>query len=298
VTWDLRCCGDTWYAVEDGSLRGSPNDTLARVTLGSAWSDPLPPVCGATVLHSEHALHFEGTTTHVDSPVTWDSSTVSDVTIEAWFRSTTNAGPFLSFRDGSSVQEYFALYLSDGKVCAVGAKDPTNVTTSCTDEQTYADGAWHHAAVVLGTWPLLFVDGRTRKKPSTLPWPKNPLDVDLGHGPGGSCTTGYPWEDPSCYFAGDLDEVRIWAGLRSERELADYAATRLTSAPHIDDYGPYLLAYYQLEESDDLFAAQDSNADYHLVTAGPEQWQKPASNTAPLYGFPLMPTPWITPGAF
>jgi hypothetical protein len=118
-----------------------------------------------------------------------------------------------------------------------------------------------------------------------------PTRLELGHGPVGA---GGELQ----FLAGDLDEVRIWAGPRTSLQIRDYRATELGSSPDPLDYGPYLLGYFRLDESDDAVTVSDSNAGYHAISGGPEDAQYPEPHLGTLVGFSFDTSPWMTPGAF
>jgi hypothetical protein len=134
-----------------------------------------------------------------------------EITIELWFRTTAKFGPIWSIYDRQAFGDCLTLQLSDGKLCIIGAQSnaPDEVVPSCT-EQTYADGAWHHAGVVTGASPLLFVDGQRRAAPRTVLWLRSTSHLDLGEGQNQNpaCIAVFP-TDPSCFLTGDLDEVRM-----------------------------------------------------------------------------------------
>jgi len=246
-------------------------------------------VCGAAPLHSEHALHFDGLASHVEAPLVWIRGVGRALTIEAWFRTTSLSAALVEAYDESSPRR-LSLYVAGGSVCIEGVGDMLDPFTLCTTEQAFADGAWHHAAALLKDWSAsIFVDGATRAAPTSLgvlTVPDTLTNVNLGYGFVGS---GVPM-----YLAGDLDEVRIWAGPRSERELRDYAATRLPSTPARDSDN-LLLGYFALEEEGSANSALDANDKYYLDL---HDYIEAAAHPGTLVGFSFAQSPWISPGAF
>jgi Concanavalin A-like lectin/glucanases superfamily len=190
---------------------------------------------------------------------------------ELWFETTTPTGMlFEVYSDGQPGADR-STYLKEGQICFYVYV--TSFSEICTTTATFDDGAWHSAQATLGTGgQLLYVDGVLAA--SRLAVTASQFNYDtafrLGYGyigPEGALT----------YFAGVLDEVRVWSVERSPTELA---AGRRQS---IDPATPGLQGYWKLDESGTTAIAPDSTAAAHDGT---------------LIGFSFNPSPWVTPGAF
>jgi hypothetical protein len=301
VTDSLRCCDGAWYDLSHGGVTASVSDTLdgGERAYRAGWLDPLPPACGGTVVPSSHALHFEGVATFADISIPlldaqqhggWSTG----LTFEAWFRTTAAVAPLMLAYDDVSWAAV-SINVENGGVCfhyEVGVNPPFHEI--CTATRTLNDGAWHHAAVVVTASRLeLFEDGLVAlDAPQTPPLALPALldEVTLGRGAVGL-------QGDIDFLPGDLDEVRFWYGTRTPREIRDYRATGLTTAPKPDDGGPYLLGYYRLDESGDAQTLADSNAAYHVVTWETPLRPYPTSHPGEL-NLHESGSPWITPGAF
>ncbi|HTQ06928.1 MAG TPA: LamG-like jellyroll fold domain-containing protein [Polyangiaceae bacterium] len=257
-----------------GGVTGSAGTTLAAGAGG----------CGA-VIPSSHALHCEGTEAWGEiyfAPFSSDASSSwsKGETLELWFRTTAAVAPLISVWN-QMAWDVLSLNVVDGGLCAEfvsGRTPPYNEV--CTTTHTLNDGAWHHAALVAATSGLqFFEDGElVLEKPVAPPLvlPDQPNAVDLCQGLDGTQGT-------SLLLAGDLDEVRIWSGIRTPDEIKDYRATELCSAANSENGGVYLAAYYPLDESGDDMTIEDDSAVPH---------------SGEFYQNGVAGSPWITPGAF
>jgi hypothetical protein len=277
-----KCCDDGRWHVVSGDLQ--LEDTVA-----DPEESQLSPPCGGMVRHSSHALHFDGAS-YLELPLTYSPH---EVIFEIWFRTTAPSGPLLA-----SQSTPHRLYLSGGKLCFSPSEDGSDL---CTGETSFADGAWHHAAMSAGSlvkyreddiaYGGLYADG-TLRVPGTPAGFSASIDaLRAGYG---------PLDDPgvSVYFVGDLDEIRIWSNQRHPYEILDFYATGLTGERTM----ARLLGYFPLEESDVTTTSKNLALDIHYDCNGfPEEGAGGAGPELPdatLVGFGSGTSPWIAPGAF
>ncbi|MCD4527480.1 PKD domain-containing protein [Nocardioides sp. cx-173] len=165
------------------------------------------------------------------------TSTVQDsppdqMTVEAWFRTTSTAGGRIVGRDtagarGAKVDRL--LYLDAAGHVSFGVK-PNATLATLASPATYNDGGWHHAAGVLSPAGMqLYVDGELSGA--------NP-DVTVGEHlalgywrvGGGSAVAGLPGD-----LAGSIDEVAVYKRALAPAEIAEHvaAAGHGTATPNV-----------------------------------------------------------------
>ena len=241
--------------------------------------------CSGVVTSSSHALHCEGTVAwgeiyfglfNADQNSGWSRGE----TFELWFRTTAVVAPLLSVWN-QMAWDVLSINVVDGGLCAhfeAGRSPPYNDV--CTPTRTLNDGAWHHAALTATASGLQFFEDGVLilEKPlgPPLALPDQPNAVYLCQGPDGPQGTSH-------FLAGDLDEVRIWSGVRTPDEIQSYRATELCSAANTESGDVYLAAYYRLDESGDDTSIDDDSA-------------VPRAGSFYLNG--AMGPAWIAPGAF
>jgi hypothetical protein len=216
---------------------------------------------------SSHALRFDG----VGSLVVFPTGGADEhaFTAEVWFKTDAPTGMLVEVFATSGADR--SLYLKSGAVCFY-VFTPA-YSELCTASTSLNDGVWHHAAGVLGAnGQHLYVDGA--EKGSAANVTSSAFDFDMafragyGHiGPNGALV----------YFAGELDEIRLWS---TERAAADIAAARATA---IDPATAGLQGYWKLDESGASTTAKDATSHGYDGT---------------LMSFKVDPSPWVTPGAF
>lgn len=165
-------------------------------TLGPTW------VTGDSVLGSANsAVQFDGVDDRIDIGIL---RTAATITLEARVK-TTSTGTL----EIVSTSPLFFLY--QGKLCVY-----ENGVTVMTNE-TVNDGNWHHVAFSSdGTTTKLYIDGVLKKTSA--------------HTRSGGVTQafiGMQLGDQN-YFAGSIDEVRVWNVVRGDANISTYANQRLT----------------------------------------------------------------------
>jgi len=266
-----QCCADGRWHVVKGDHQYEPTPYVEYLL-----EDQRSPACGGTVWHSSRALHFDGAS-YLELPVEVGTGYPE---VEVWFRTSSPSGPLLA---GTSREH--RVYLSEGKLCfdSAGAND----LTLCTSEASFADGAWHHAA---HTRHGLYADGTMRVEGYDFNDPENVTTFRAGYNPVDGATPQY--------FAGDLDEIRIWRQHRHRTAILDYQATRLVD----EGTRRRLFGYYPLEQSGSESTASNEALPYIkpdcegiVAGAGGAEADLPG---AALVGFDFTTSPWIEPGAF
>ncbi|MGD0786020.1 MAG: LamG-like jellyroll fold domain-containing protein [Sedimentisphaerales bacterium] len=179
----------------DGTLQGTPLPT---------WG--VGQINGGLVLNGTSDYVYLGT----DSSLNFGDS--KPFTITAWINTTKEYGLIVSLRnpdsDGSDIDFAVGSEGGDddpGKAMILVRQDSGGEWASVTSINKVNDGTWHHvAAVRTGNTVELFVDGNSQGKNS-------------GAEAGGAITTnvraiGYEvyWGDDDSYFAGTIDDVRIY----------------------------------------------------------------------------------------
>lgn len=218
-----------------------------------------------------NALLFDGVDDEVLVTVGGGASETA-FSAEVWFKTSSPTGMLVEVFSANPIGADRSLYLEAGKVCfyVLGGM---GLSEACSAADTYADGAWHHAAGTLGSGgQKLYLDGAVAatglNTSSTFMYDKG-FRIGRGYiGPGG--INGLP-----TYFTGTLDDVRIWSVERSGAEISANAG-----AP-VDPTTTGLQAYWRLDESGSADMASDA------VQPGVD---------GVLTGFSFTPSPWV-PGA-
>lgn len=255
------------------------------------------------------ALQFDGTNDYVSFGSTAGLG-VTSFTLEAWIKrsaagttvSTGNGGvvgvPIISKgrceNDGSNVDANYFLGLNSSNQLVADFEDKNNglnhPITGIGSIPT--DSTWHHVSVTYdqpsGIWKL-YIDGNldnslTVSGVDLVRTPRNDsiqhaaigTALDSAGSPTGTCATN------AGYFAGSIDEARIWNFARSQFEIRETINQELTS-------GTGLIARWGLNEGKGSPVASSVGSFPGTLTGGPT-WFMPGSpfNIAP-------PTPPTAP---
>lgn len=182
------------------------------------------------------ALAFDG-----DDLVEVASAAALDVgatfTVEAWVRPTANSpsAALVAIWTGDKQGSAYSLSL-EGLVPTASVRAATgNTVATVSAGAPISQNAWHHIAFVFdnGTGTL-YVDGVQAGSAAGLPVVNNP---------GTPLRLGADAQASPAYVTGQLDEIRIWNGIRTETEIAAAMVERLVPAEH-----PSLRAYWRLAE--------------------------------------------------
>jgi hypothetical protein len=190
-----------------------------------------PDVAFNTLGPAGMALQFNGLTTSVALPVI-NLSGANKLTLEAWVVPVAFQRPVLSqWRPGSS--PVWTLLFGTSQTVSFGLSTTAGYQRldAWLSLPGYADGPWHHLAVSYdGSLMKLYHNARLlSSKPMTGLIASGATVAAIGLGPDGP-------------FNGQIDEVRIWSGARTQVEIEQGRFRRLTGTE------PGLEGYWRLDE--------------------------------------------------
>ncbi len=213
------------------SCEGRYHGTLAgnATFVTGAGNTPFPP---AYTSAENHALQLDGGGSYVtiaDSPELRPGTNAW--TLSLWFKTTVGDGlsGLIAKKLQTSPNTQMALYMGGSAPGSVGAGDrlhPFVVGAQTVADRWevstragYADGAWHHAALVRpadGKNPVLYVDGVMAAVLVNVDAGQKPHDIDCGE----------PWiigassDAGALPFSGLIDEVAMWDTALRADEIA------------------------------------------------------------------------------
>ena len=135
-------------------------------------------------------------------------------TIEARIRTTSSSGGGAILTLGNPIfsNGRFALYETGGNLNFVGENNDFNTN------RPINDGVWHHVAATFdGAILKIYLDGALVGSKSTN-FDTMPLEFSIGY------RGAY---NPSEYFNGDIEEVRVWNVARTQAQINDFKNNRL-----------------------------------------------------------------------
>ncbi|MEA2622083.1 MAG: hypothetical protein QOH61_993, partial [Chloroflexota bacterium] len=230
-------------------------------------------------------VHFDGSNDYVTFGTAAGLGATS-FTLETWFRRTgagvgvttgtggipsaiplvTKGGAEAETPANVNMNYFLGIDAASGKLVADFEDAVNGGNHPVTGTAVVSSNAWHHAAATYdatsGTWKL-YLDGVLD---ATLPLgtafqPQNP---SIQHAALGTSlnSTGAVAQSPGGFFAGDLDEVRIWSVARSAAEIAAARDLELAS-------GTGLLARFGLNEGTGNTVASSVSSFPGTLTNGP-----------------------------
>jgi hypothetical protein len=163
------------------------------------------------------ALTFNGTDQYLATTTTQNNP--ANFTLELWFKTATNQGGHLlgfgSATSGASGSHDRQLYMTDGGQLIFGVNPGSIATIS--SASSYNDDQWHHVAATGGSGGLTLVIDGVR------------VGTDAGTTTAGNYTgywrpaydtlSGWPSAPTSDFFAGNLDEIRVYSRQLSDAEV-------------------------------------------------------------------------------
>lgn len=226
------------------SVAVQPAGLIAYLPLDGGMSDQSPVFNAAnsaiTTVHSTagatsvagkvgNALQFNGTTQYIDDApsAATEYNPVSNTagTIELWFKiaSTTASDQFLASRE-ANCQGWQLIMTSTGQIQAQVSTTPSTcgsaTYTAAISPTSYADNAWHHAAMTVNrsTSTLkLYIDGSAVATTSTIPVADSAA--------GGTLKIAADYANTH-FLTGSLDEIKILTrDLRPDEISAEYTAS-------------------------------------------------------------------------
>lgn len=192
-----------------------------------------------TILPVGQAIHFNGTTDYLEATNagTLILTDEADMTLEMWFKGST-AGTLLSnglAEAGSNETGWLIGLDTDGKIIT-----QNNGNTFASNTGGYLDDDWHHLSMVLerNSAINLYIDGALMSVGESRSW-KGFGAAKLWVG----CRGGFVGsvEQRDQFFAGDIDDIRIWNTARRPEQIERDRVHRLAG----DELG--LVAYYPFE---------------------------------------------------
>lgn len=227
------------------------------------------------------ALRLDGIDDYVALAAARGGASEKEFSSELWFRTTAPTGMLLEVYasrggvdDGGADRQS---YLKNGQVCfyvftSECDSDRALCSVLCTREQSYNDGAWHHVAGTVGpAGQHLYVDGKLILSAPAVT--SSVFSTDTGFQVGRGAIG--PW-GPIGYYAGDIDDVRVWSVQRTAGEIATNRGIA------IEPTTPGLQGYWRFDESGSASTAADATG---------------AGNQGRLVGFLFTPSPWLASGA-
>lgn len=251
---------------------GSPDEDAAVTDSATADTSTADAADAADAAPSGGALSFDGVAAEVELPVAAGAANETAFSVEVWFKTTNATGTFFEVYGNGGADRF--IFVDGGKVCFYVFTGGGNKT--CTSTATYNDGAWHHAAGTLGAvgGTRVYVDGVLAPEATLATVTQSTFTTDTNF------RLGYGHTDfvsAFNYYAGELDEVRVWSVERSAMDIqTNYRA-------HIDPGTAGLQGYWKLDEVGNATTTKDATSNGHDGT---------------LTGFVIPPSPWVSPGAF
>ena len=239
-----------WY---DAPTAGTFLDT------GSVYNTPVlgsSTTYYVSAIEDNNGLNFDGANDYVALNSFYASSGITEVTVEAWIRTTKTEAQIIASYDRS---DYWRLGVSStgGSTGQVTWNLGTNAgILDMASSSTVNDGNWHHVAGVYdnGT-ATIYVDG-VADGTATLGTSIGTGTTRYGFIATGSETSSFNGTQTISRFQGDIDEVRIWNVARTGAEISASMSACLNG----DVEG--LFAYYSAEDAagttlTDVFSGQD-----------------------------------------
>ncbi|MBX3744870.1 MAG: hypothetical protein KF833_06125 [Verrucomicrobiae bacterium] len=242
-------------AQADGTYLGATNffgqDEFAYMVLSGGKASPPSRVVldvknrnDRPVAGSLNALRFDGASGTLQTGSALNL-TDGSFTIELWARQLNGTQGWAEtlWCHGTLDFNHFATlgWQSDGRLrLSIG-------NTNLVSPVAVADSQWHHYATVYDAGAKqveIYRDGILLVSSAF---------TEGYHGNGPLVVGSFPGHPPSQYFAGDIDEIRVW---RSARDRLDILSTMTTPLGAAEEPGLY--AYYRLDEGNGLRAGDSS----------------------------------------
>jgi gliding motility-associated-like protein len=214
-------------------MRLNPSNKLA-ISIFLAYLSLLPFF--ATAQGAKNAIQLDGINDYVEFSNN-NRGITNQITVEAWIKTNSMGHHHIVSKYDRDSENGFQLLIQNGKACLAGRDGSGSYRLSGYSTTIVADNNWHHIAGVVheGTW-IIYVDGimqnrlETGYANSVLNSNENLL---LGN---------YYYEYLGNHFyAGQIDEVRLWKRALTEDEIRQNMCRTLPADI------PDLIAYYKLD---------------------------------------------------
>ena len=236
-TGSIKLSG-SWSRDQSGATTSGLNGLFqGGVTLGRA---------GAIVNDADTSAQFDGSTGYVWSDQQRPSPTTYSV--EAWFKTTTSrGGKIIGYGNGRPRTDTYAanvstsydkqVYMDNTGRLNFGVK-ASGATQVLRTGAALNDNAWHHVVATQGPGGMrLYVDGALAAQNVVT---GNEQYYGNWH-VGGDRLTGWPNNPTSGYFAGQIDEVAVYAAPLSAQQVANHnslARSGVVPPPPADTTAP------------------------------------------------------------
>ncbi|QTA81634.1 Uncharacterized protein dnl_39760 [Desulfonema limicola] len=234
---------------------------------------------GASMTPPGNALDFDGVDDYVDCGNDTSLNITQKITIEAWFKGTSNANwnGIVAKMEGFNIQNYLLQMTPDGFIQWTYSHS-SNTNDYLEGTVSYDDNIWHHAAGVIDTTTgvsRLYIDGVLAAEKTGIAL--EPMTTTTSPMTIGTRT------DINNEFPGKIDEVRIWNTARTQAEIQAGMNKILTGT----ETG--LAAYYRFDQDNSgiLMDITSNNNDGTLINMEPAADWVPAGWN---YGYPYVIT--------
>jgi hypothetical protein len=253
-----------------------PSGCATRTFAGGAWlgaAAALVLACSSSEPGSSpsdagrpgnHALHFNGTTDYAQTGSAGFIATSSPQTISFWvlYSAETDAQAFVSNTQAvvslqTDIESGLHVGIKNGEFAAWPEYEHPNALPLVSGSPLSAlGGTWHHVAYVFdfvdgGKLNTLYVDGKESAAREGTPNNLTPVSSFLG------CSEEY-----ADFFAGDLDEIRVWNVARTAAEVVQEMNGEIGSRE------PHLVAYFDCNEIQDGTRLPDNSGNGNDATLG------------------------------
>ncbi|WP_223847176.1 LamG-like jellyroll fold domain-containing protein [Hymenobacter montanus] len=194
---------------------------------------------GQSLPGSGNCLTFNGSSTYINCG-TADRGIISDLTVEAWIKTTSSVGQFAVTKYSNSFfsESGFEFGTNNGRAVLFGRVRVGEYLSSGFSSTLVNDGRWHHiAGQVAGNVWRIYVDGVLENSTTYNNYVVGDLRTPE------PLTIGTYTYLNNLYFAGEIDEVRVWRTARTEAQIRDNMCQKFATVP------ADLVAYYQFDQA-------------------------------------------------
>ncbi len=203
------------------------------------------------------ALNFDGSNEYINcgSNSSILITNLNPRTVEAWVSHATDDGNIIGWGGDVCIGDYFGLHIDQGKPFAFGCGASSDLSgTIVLSSNIY----YHIALTFTENQKILYVNGEvdTSNTVTANTGSVNPVEIGKQTGP------------LQNYFAGKIEEVRIWNVVRTQTQIRDNMNKRLTGSES------NLKGYWRFDEGsgDTAYDATSNNNKGALKYMEPADW--------------------------